>query len=221
MKKLLLATLLLAAAAFSVSAADPIGVEVGTDVKIFGFESDLGVSAKPFVAYKRTVAGIDGKATLSYGYPVYEDFLIDEGTIGVKVYGSKTFTLNDTFTLTPGLTVAYGYDTAAEEDESSFELDPEVTLAYGKFYTLLTGITGLVPESTFTLYVEEGTSIGAFSPYVFLDYAISPDVEFADFGLGASYGWNAWTFLAEGSFSGFGDDEDVAYAQLLKVKYSF
>lgn len=223
MKKLLFISAILAAVTVGAFAADPIGVEVGTEIGISGFEadSDLAASLKPFVAYKRTVAGIDGKATLSYGFPAYEDFKADKGTIGAKVYGSKSFTLNETFTLTPGLTVRYTYDTVAEEDESTFGIDPEATLGYGKFYTLLTGITTFVPDSKFTLYVEEGASFGAISPYVYTDYAISPDAKFADFGLGVVYGWKAWTFYADGSWSGFGDDEDVTYYQLLKVKYSF
>jgi hypothetical protein len=223
MKKLLIVSLLAAVAAFGVSAAEPLGVEVGVDFGISGFEadSDLGATAKPFAAYKRNFAGVDTKTTLSYDFPVYEDFKADKGTFGAKVYGSKSFTLNETFTLTPGLTVRYSYDTAKDDDQSKFGIDPEATLGYGKYYTLLQGIATFVPDSTFDLYLEEGGSFGAFSPYVYGQYAFNPDSELAYLGFGVSYSVKAWTFLADGSWGGFGDGDDVAYSQLLRVKYSF
>lgn len=223
MKKLFIVSLLVAVAAFSASAAEPIGVEVGVDFGIYGFEadSDLGATAKPFAAYKHNFAGVDTKTTLSYDFPIYEDFLADEGTFGAKVYGSKSFTLNETFSLTPGLTVRYSYNTALDDDQSKFGIEPEATLGYSKYYTLLSAPITLTPDSTFDLYLEEGGSFGAFSPYVYGQYAFNPDSKLAAIGFGVSYGWKAWTFLADGSWSGFGDGEDVAYYQLLRVKYSF
>jgi hypothetical protein len=221
MKKLLFISAILAAVTVGAFAADPIGIDVGSDINFDGVNTDLVADMNPFIAYKHNVAGISAKATLSYDFPIYQDFLIDEGTFQAKVYGSKTFSLSDTLSLTPGLTVRYYYNTALDEDQSKFRLDPEATLGYGKFYTLLVGKTTLVPDSAFTLYVEEGTSIGAFSPYVYFDYNISPDAELGDIGLGVAYGWKAWTFVADGSFYGFKDDEDLTYYQSFQVKYSF
>jgi hypothetical protein len=221
MKKVLIGSILAAAVAFGVSAAEPIGIDVGVDVTIDGFESDadLGVSLKPSVAYKRSISGIDAKATLSYSFPVYEE--VDDGVIGTKLYGSKAFALSDTFTLTPGLTVHYTYNTALDEDQSGFGIEPEATLAYGNFYTLLTVPYFFVPDTAVDIYLEEGASFGAVSPYVYGDYAFEPDAKLASIGLGATYAWNAWTFGFDSSWSGFGDDEDVAFTQVLKVKYSF
>jgi hypothetical protein len=223
MKKLVIGSLLAAIAAFAVSAAEPIGMEVGVDFGIFGFEadSDLGATAKPFAAYKHNFAGVDTKTTLSYDFPIYKDFLADEGTFGAKVYGTKSFTLSDTLSLTPGLTVRYAYNTALDDDQSKFGIEPEATLGYGKFYTLLSAPIYFVPDSAFDLYLEEGGSFGAVSPYLYGQYAINPDAKLAAIGWGVSYAWKAWTFLADGSWGGFGDDEDVAYYQLLRVKYSF
>lgn len=217
MKKLLLGSLLTAALAFGLSAAEPIGIDLGLEVGLYGFETDLGASLKPSVAYNRTVAGIDGSVTLSYDFPVYQD--VSEGVLGFELYGSKSFALSDTLSLVPGLTVSYGYDTAIDEDQSSFGIEPEATLNYGAFYTLVSAPIAFVPDSAFDLYLEEGGTFGPISAYVSADYAISPDAKFSTLGFGLEYPVAAWTFGADGALSGF--DDEIVYAQTLSVKYSF
>ncbi len=219
MKKLLLGSLLAATVAFGLSAAEPIGIDLGLDIGISGFESDIGVSLDPSIAYNRTVAGIDASVTLDYDFPVYEEYV--DGTIGLELYGSKSFALSDSLTLVPGLTLAYAFDTNAEEDESSFGIEPEATLEYGAYYTLVSVPIAFVPDSAFDLYIEEGGSFGDLSAYVSAGIAISPDAKFSTIGFGVEYPVGAWTFGADGELSGFGADEDVVYAQTLSVGYSF
>jgi hypothetical protein len=219
MKKLLLGSLLAVVAAFGLSAAEPIGIDLGLDVGIYGFESDIGLSLDPSIAYNRTVAGIDASATLDYAFPIYEEYV--DGVIGLELYGSKSFALSDTLNVVPGLTIAYAYDTNAEEDESSFGIEPEATLEYGNYYGLLSLPIGFVPDSAFDIYLEVGGSFGDLSAYVSGDYAVSPDAQLAAIGLGVEYPYKAFTFGADGEFTGFGEDEDVVYAQTLSVTYSF
>lgn len=217
MKKLLLGSLLSAVLVFVLSAAEPIGIDLGLDLGLYGFESDLGASLKPSVAYNRTVVGIDGSLTFSYDFPVYEE--VSEGVLGFELYGSKTFSLSDSLSLVPGLNVWYTYDTALDEDQAGFGVTPEATLNYGNFYTLVSMSIAFVPDSATGLYLEEGGSFGPVSAYVSAEYAVSPDADFSTLGFGGEYSLGAWTFGADGSLSGF--DDEVVYAQTLRVKYSF
>lgn len=219
MKKLIIGSLLTAVAVFGLSAAEPIGIDLGLDIGIYGFESDIGVALDPSITYNRTVAGIDASVTLDYAFPIYEEYV--DGVIGLELYGSKSFALSDTLNLVPGLTIAYAYDTNAEDDESSFGIEPEATLEFGNYYALLSLPQAFVPDSATDIYLELGAGFGELSAYVSGDYAIAPDAQLASIGFGVEYPFGAWTFGADGELSGFGDEEDVVYGQTLSVTYSF
>jgi hypothetical protein len=219
MKKLALVLVVAAASVFAVG-AEPVGIDVGSEVYISGLAAgDTGLAISPWIGTgKIAIPQIDTYLTLGADVTFVQDYNFDD----VYVQGDfgKTFKISDTLAVTPTLSLFYTAAFFDGETTNIYTIRPNVAVATGKFKTTVYLPIDITSEDTTSkIRIREATSFGDLGVYGQLDYAISPDAKLANIKIDATYPVSGITLEAATIFSGF--DTDLALTLLLAASYSF